>query len=108
MIIKYVIVLVVLLAVAAFVSWAFLPARYLPGNRAGICGSGCICGCTLAEASPRYSACGCTGAAWQRCAAPAALFPSGSASSPRTRIQCSSAGPTTGTGCGSPWKSTCC
>ncbi len=34
MIIKYVIVLVVLLAVAAFVSWAFLPARYLPGNRA--------------------------------------------------------------------------
>jgi hypothetical protein len=34
MILMYVIVLVVLLAVAAFVSWAFLPARYLPGNRA--------------------------------------------------------------------------
>ncbi len=34
MIIKYAIVLAVLLAVAAFVSWAFLPARYLPSNRA--------------------------------------------------------------------------
>jgi type IV secretion system protein VirD4 len=34
MIIKYAIVLAVLLAVAAFVRWAFLPARYLPGNRA--------------------------------------------------------------------------
>jgi type IV secretion system protein VirD4 len=34
MIIKYAIVLVVLLVVAAFVSWAFLPARYLPSNRA--------------------------------------------------------------------------
>jgi type IV secretory pathway TraG/TraD family ATPase VirD4 len=34
MIIKYAIALAVLLAVAAFVRWAFLPARYLPGNRA--------------------------------------------------------------------------
>jgi Type IV secretory system Conjugative DNA transfer len=33
-IIKYAIALAVLLAVAAFVSWAFLPARYLPNNRA--------------------------------------------------------------------------
>jgi len=33
-IIKYAIVLAVLLAIAAFVSWAFLPARYLPNNRA--------------------------------------------------------------------------
>ena len=32
--IKYAIALAVLLAVAAFVSWAFLPARYLPNNRA--------------------------------------------------------------------------
>jgi type IV secretion system protein VirD4 len=30
---KYAIALVVVIAVAAFVSWAFLPARYLPGNR---------------------------------------------------------------------------
>ena len=34
MIIKYAIALAVLLAVAAVMSWAFLPARYLPGNRA--------------------------------------------------------------------------
>ena len=34
MMIKYAIALAVLLAVAAFVSWAFLPARYLPSNRA--------------------------------------------------------------------------
>jgi type IV secretion system protein VirD4 len=34
MIIKYAIALAVLLAVAAFLSWAFLPARYLPNNRA--------------------------------------------------------------------------
>jgi len=33
-IIKYAIALAVLLAVAAFVSWAFMPARYLPNNRA--------------------------------------------------------------------------
>ena len=34
MIIKYAIALAVLLAFAAFFAWAFLPARYLPGNRA--------------------------------------------------------------------------
>ena len=33
MIIKYAIALAVLLAVAVLVSWAFLPARYLPSNR---------------------------------------------------------------------------
>jgi len=31
--IKYAIALAVVLAVAAFISWAFLPAKYLPGNR---------------------------------------------------------------------------
>jgi type IV secretory pathway TraG/TraD family ATPase VirD4 len=34
MIIKYAIALIILLAVAATLSWAFLPARYLPSNRA--------------------------------------------------------------------------
>ena len=34
MIIKLAILLVIVLIVAAFASWAFLPARYLPGNRA--------------------------------------------------------------------------
>ena len=34
MIIKYAIALAVVLIVAAFAAWAFLPARHLPGNRA--------------------------------------------------------------------------
>jgi type IV secretory pathway TraG/TraD family ATPase VirD4 len=34
MMIKYAILLAILLIVAAFVAWAFLPARHLPGNRA--------------------------------------------------------------------------
>jgi type IV secretion system protein VirD4 len=34
MIIKYAITLAVVLLVAAFVAWAFVPPRYLPGNRA--------------------------------------------------------------------------
>jgi hypothetical protein len=34
MIIKYAILLAVLLVVVAFATWAFLPARHLPGNRA--------------------------------------------------------------------------
>ena len=36
MILKYVIVLAVLIVLAAVSAWAFLPARHLPGNRAGI------------------------------------------------------------------------
>ena len=34
MIVKLAIALVVVLIVAAFAAWAFLPARHLPGNRA--------------------------------------------------------------------------
>jgi hypothetical protein len=34
MILKYAIALAVLLILAAFTAWAFLPARHLPGNRA--------------------------------------------------------------------------
>jgi len=34
MVVKLAILLAVVLIVAAFVAWAFLPARYLPGNRA--------------------------------------------------------------------------
>jgi hypothetical protein len=34
MMVKYAIVLAVVLIVAAFAAWAFLPARHLPGNRA--------------------------------------------------------------------------
>jgi len=34
MILKYATALIVLIVLAAFAAWAFLPARYLPGNRA--------------------------------------------------------------------------
>jgi hypothetical protein len=34
MILKYAIALAIVLIVAAFATWAFLPARHLPGNRA--------------------------------------------------------------------------
>ena len=34
MILKYAIALAIVLIVAAFTAWAFLPARHLPGNRA--------------------------------------------------------------------------
>jgi hypothetical protein len=34
MIIKYAILLAVVLVLAAIFTWAFLPARHLPGNRA--------------------------------------------------------------------------
>jgi hypothetical protein len=34
MIVKYAIALAVVLVLAAFATWAFLPARHLPGNRA--------------------------------------------------------------------------
>ena len=34
MIIKYAIALAIVITVAAFAAWAFLPARHLPGNRA--------------------------------------------------------------------------
>ena len=54
--------------------------------------SASACGCTPAKASLRSSAFGCTGAAWQRCAAPAgsvAPFPSGCASLTRMHIRCS-------------------
>ena len=34
MMLKYAIALAIVLIVAAFIAWAFLPARYLPGNRA--------------------------------------------------------------------------
>ena len=34
MIAKYAIALAIVVIVAAFIAWAYLPARYLPGNRA--------------------------------------------------------------------------
>ena len=34
MMLKYAIALAIVLILAAFIAWAFLPARYLPGNRA--------------------------------------------------------------------------
>ena len=72
MIIKYAIALAVLLVLAAVVRLG-VPARpgTCPATGPGTCGSACTCGCTPARASPTSSACGCAGAAWPRCAAPA-------------------------------------
>ena len=92
MMIKYAIALAVLLAVAAFVSWAFLPVRPCRTTAPDTYDSASACGCTPAKASLRSSAFGCTGAASHRCVAPAgsvAPFPSGCASLTRMHIRCS-------------------
>ena len=86
------------------------PPGTCPATAPGTCASGCTCGCTPARASPTSSACGCAGAAWPRCAAPAGSAPRsrcGTGSPTRASTRCSSAGPTTGTACASRWKSTC-
>ena len=110
--IKYAIALAVLLAVAAFVSWAFLPARYLPNNRARYSATP-----APPAAAPRQrlrhglqpvAALGPPGSAASLPPDPPLPSPVAAASSTRMRIRCSSAGPTTGTACGSRWKSTCC
>ena len=110
MILKYAIALAILIVLAAFVAWAFLPARYLPGNRARHLrirlhlrlhpGKGFAHVFSL----------------WLRWGRLAALRRSGRIRPrlplwyripTRASTRCSSAGPTTGTGCASRWKSTC-
>jgi hypothetical protein len=41
MILMYAIALAVVLVLAAFAAWAFLPARHLPATAPSTCGSGC-------------------------------------------------------------------
>ena len=111
MIVNLAILLAVLLIVAAFAAWAFLPARRLPGNRARRLrvrlhlrlhpGKG------FAHLS---SACGCAGPASRSCAAPARSAPpcpGATACWTRTSTRSSSAAPTTGTSCAFRWRSTC-
>jgi len=107
MMIKYAILLAVVLVLAVIFTWAFLPARHLPGNRARHLrirlhlrlhpGKG------FAHAFSLHLR-------WSRFAvlprsAPRCRWATGSWTRASTRS--SSAGPTTGTGCASRWKSTC-
>ena len=109
MIIKYAIALAVVLIVAAFATWAFLPARHLPGNRARHLRLRLHLRLHPGKASPPPSPCGCGGAAWPPCAARARSAPPSrctSGSVTRAPTRCFSAAPTTGTASRSRWKST--
>jgi len=110
MIIKLAILLAVVLIVAGFASWAFLPARYLPGNRARHLRIRLHLRLHPGKGLAKSSACGCAGAASRSCAGPARSVPpcpGGTACWTRASTRCSSAAPSTGTGCGSRWRSTC-
>ena len=111
MIAKYAIALIVLILLAAAFAWAFLPARYLPGNRARHLrirlhlrlhpGKGFAHLFSLWLRWGRLAALRRSGrirAVASRC---------GTGSPNRASTRCSSAAPTTGTACGSRWKSTC-
>ena len=110
MILKYAIALAIVLILAAFVAWAFLPARHLPGHRARHLrirlhlrlhpGKGFA---TIFSLWLR----------WGRLAvlrrSPGSAPPSRCATASWTRAstRSSSAAPTTATACASRWKSTC-
>ena len=110
MIIKLAILLAVLLIVAAFAAWAFLPARHLPGNRARHLrirlhlrlhpGKGFAHLFSLWLRWSRF-------AVLRRSAQIRPSLPGGTACWTRASTRCSSAAPTTGTGCASRWRSTC-
>ena len=111
MIIKLAILLAIVLIVAAFASWAFLPARYLPGNRARHLrirlhlrlhpGKGFAHVFSLWLRWCRFAVLRRSGQI--RPALPLAVQPAG----PGASTRCSWAAPTTGTACGSRWRSTC-
>ena len=110
MIAKYAIALIVLLVLAARSRGRSCPPATCPATAPASCGSGCTCGCTPARASPTCSACSCAGAASPSCAGRAGSAPAsrcGTGSPNLASTPSSSAGPTTGTRCGSRWKSTC-
>ena len=107
---KYAIVLAVLIALAAFLSWAFLPARYLPGNRARSLqvrlhlrlhpGKGFA---TVFGLHLRWGRL----AALRRSGRIRRSLPCGCGRWRRGSTRCSWAGRTGGTACGSRWRSTC-
>ena len=96
-------------AAAAF-AWAFLPARYLPGNRARHLrirlhlrlhpGKGFAHVFSLWLRWGRFAALRRSGRIRPRSRC-------GTGSPTRASTRCSWAGPTTGTACGCRWKSTC-
>ena len=110
MMLKYAIALLVVILLAAAFAWAFLPARYLPGNRARHLrirlhlrlhpGKGFAHLFSLWLRWGRLAVLRRSGRIRPRCRC-------GTGSPNRTSTRCSSAGPTTGTACGSRWKSTC-
>ena len=111
MIIKLAIALAIVLIVAAFAAWAFLPARYLPGNRARHLrirlhlrlhpGKGFAHVFSLWLRWGRLAALRRSGPDPPR---PPAALP---AHRLRASTRCSSAAPTTGTGSTCRWRSTC-
>ena len=111
MIIKLAIALAIVLIVAAFAAWAFLPARYLPGNRARHLrirlhlrlhpGKGFAHLFSLWLRWGRFAV--LRRSSRIRPALPLRYRPR----STRASTRCSSAARTTGTACGSRWRSTC-
>ena len=109
MIVKLAIALVVVLIVAAFAAWAFLPARHLPGNRARHLrirlhlrlhpGKGFAHAFSLHLRWSRFAACAARAGSAARCRCATGSWT-------RASTRCSSAGPTTGTACASRSKST--
>ena len=110
MIITYAIALAAMLLLAAFVAWAFVPARYLPGNRARDLrvrlhlrlhpgkGFAHVFSLWLRWAGSRSCAVRAGSVPRSRC---------GTGSWTGAGIRFISGGPITGTGCRSRWKSTC-
>ena len=105
----YVALLAIALFLVAFLGWAFLPARRLPGRRARYCVCGCTCGFTRARASRTFSVVAALGA--DGCAAPLQAHPPvpadfyGSLDSRQHSVFL--AAPITGTACASRWRSIC-
>ena len=110
MILKYAIALAVVLVLAAIIAWAFVPARYLPGNRARYLRIRLHLRLHPGKGFAHLFSLWLRWAGWPPCAAPAGSAPPsrcGTGSPNPASIQSSSAGPTTGTACTSRWKSTC-
>ena len=111
MVIKLAILLAIVLVVAAFAKWAFLPARHLPGNRVRHLrirlhlrlhpGKG------FAHLVQFVAALGPPGRAAPLQPDPPVASAAATASSIRASMRCSWAALITGTACAFRWRSTC-
>jgi hypothetical protein len=106
MMIRYAIALVVVLIVGALISWAFIPARYLPGNRVSYLRLRQHPGRGFASIAALWLRWGRL-AAWRRSGRIRPSCHRGSGSWPLKSTPCSWGGRSGGTGCTSRWKSTC-